>query len=1734
VGTPARWFIGAATTTYLLETGLEDRPELAGEVERMAGLFESLGYTRVPEFGVNLRKEDFTHRLRRFLTDQANRCDDDVVVVYYTGHGVLDEDRRLLLPMADTTADITYSLEAEELTGRLLRSGGGVRVVVQRMLLLLDTCYSGAAGAALAGGAIEFLNRLRGLTKSPSIAIVVAARPNEQASSCAFSQAFVKAVEHRASGGSEPEFLPLDGLIHVVNENTPQWQHARLFLTGDSITPFVPNPRHNPRLHDLDLWAQALRRLREARATDQRDHMLPRARGLDSADSATADLWLFTGRHAALAEACRWLRSPDGPATLVVTGDPGSGKSALLARLAVLADRKLRGRIPRLYTLPAATLPDPGSITRFIHARGLTGDELMAGLCEACGVPQTTSPGRLLAALAGRADPIVIIVDAVDEAGLRTGPADGRQAGDGQDQVVSLVLAPLIQAAGPSPLRLILGTRRHLVPALGEPAEVLDLDQDLYADPASVRRYVESCLVELSEESAYRHQPRAYLQAVAEAVAGAAGSSFLVALITARSLALTPRLADPGDQAWRRGLPTLAADAMRADLDQRLGAEADRARELLLPLAYARGSGLPWEDLWPSLARALSGRRYTNEDLDWLTDSVGYYITESTSQDGRSTYRLYHEALAEYLRAGREDPVADETAIVDTLTDHTPRLADGQTDWSDAHPYVTESLASHAAGTPRLDALAADPRFLLAADATQLLAALPATTTGPARAAADAFRRAAGRLRNSPDHDRPAYLQLAARCARAPGLADAITAGGLPLSYVTEWASWRLQPTHMTLRGHTGSVNAVAVGQVDGRTVIVSGGGDRTVRRWDAATGTALGDPGTGLPTGVAAVAFGQVDGRPVIVSGGSDPRVRMWDAATGLPVGDPLTGHTGGVHAVAVGRVDGQPVIVSGSSDQTVRIWDAAARIPLGQPLTGHLGTVLAVAFGQVDGRPVIISGGHDRTVRIWDPAAGTLVGDPLAGHAGQVQTVASGQIGDRPVIISGGSDRTVRIWDAATGTPVGDPLTGHTGSVNAVAVGQVEGRTVIVSGGSDRTVRIWDAATGTPVGDPLTGHASSVRAVAAGHVDGRPVIISGGGDETVRIWDAGEGALVSDPFTGHAGRVQTVAFGRVDERPVIISGSSDQTVRIWDAATGTPLGRPLAGHGGWVRAVASGQVDGRPVIISGSSDQTVRIWDAATGAPLGRPLGGHAGSVNSVAFGQVDGRPVIISGGEDGTVRIWDAATGTPLGRPLSTLTRVHAVASGPVNGRPTIISGGSDGTVRIWDAATGTPVGDPLTGHAGPVTAVTFGEADGRSLIISGGSDGTVRIWDAATGTPVGDPLTGHTGFVSAVAFGHLDGRPVIISGGSDETVRIWDAATGAPVGDPFTGSAGSVSAVAFGQVDGRPVIVCGGGHPTVRAWDAITGAPIGSPFAGHTDEVRAVAVGQVDGRPVAISGSSDQTVRIWDAATGTPMGDPLTDHAGAVPVVAFGQVKDRPVIISGSSDRTVRIWDAATGTPLGQPLTGYAGWGHAVAFGQVEDRPVIISGSSDRTVRIWDAATGTPVGDPLAGHTGSVTAVAFGQVKDRPVIISGSYDQTVRIWDAATGAPLGGPLTGHTGFVNAVALGQLDGRPVIISGSDDGTVRIWDAGTGAAIGDRLAGHTGYVSAVAFGQANGRPVIISGSDDGTVRIWDAATGSAAVPGPPGRIDLAAPVSGLASAGPGRLLIATELGLVCLRWPG
>ncbi len=843
---------------------------------------------------------------------------------------------------------------------------------------------------------------------------------------------------------------------------------------------------------------------------EARSHFTRRARGQRSS-ARGGDL--FRGRQAALAAVRSWLTAKEPPGqALVITGQPGAGKSAVLARAALSLEAGNGG---------------PGLA---FHARAATIGDFLTAVADLTGMDPPASADELVTALADLPvqPPIGVVLDALDEA-----------ASDDDRRQITGALAELAVLPG---LRVAVATRPlaagnpyapgGLLAALGvttrDDHNLVDLDSSTYLDLDALRRFAAALLAQDGMDrpappgaawTQYRAR-HAARDRVAALIAQRAGGNFLVAAMAAVPLSTEPGIIDPAATGFDpAGIPSGVGEALHKYLDRLPGRRRERDRGLLTALAYARGAGLD-DPAWLAFAAAL-GYCATVADLDALRRSpAADYLLQTTPAErwDRPVTRLFHQALTDELLVARHQP-SDESVLLDMLLSQAEHRG-----WQAR--YLLEHVAEHAAAASRLDELLEDPHYLLSVDPARLVPHLDTARSAPARVTAIVYRQSAHRLAPLGRPARASQLELTAHRLGCRSVAARIASAAPDRPWRTRWSHGR-RAAGQVLTGHTGRVAAVAVGALpDGTPVIVSGGGtdDGTVRVWRLADGAPAGEPLTGHTAEVEAVAVGALpDGTPVIVSGGGDGMVRVWRLADGAPVGEPLTGHTAAVAAVAVGALpDDTPVIVSGGWDDTVRVWRLADGAPVGEPLTGHTAAVEAVAVGALpDGTPVIVSGDHggDGAVRVWRLADGAPVGEPLRGHIG---AVAVGALPDgTPVIVSGGGygDGTVRVWRLADGAPVGEPLTGHTGwEAVAVAVGALpDGTPVIVSGGGDRdgTVRVWRLADGAPVGEPLTGHTAAVEAVAVGALpDGTPVIVSGGGDGTVRVWRLADGTPVVPPL--------------------------------------------------------------------------------------------------------------------------------------------------------------------------------------------------------------------------------------------------------------------------------------------------------------------------------------------------------------------------------------------------------------------------------------------------------------------------------------------------------------------------------------------------------------------------------------------------------------------------------------------
>jgi TPR repeat protein/predicted oxidoreductase (fatty acid repression mutant protein) len=265
------------------------------------------------------------------------------------------------------------------------------------------------------------------------------------------------------------------------------------------------------------------------------------------------------------------------------------------------------------------------------------------------------------------------------------------------------------------------------------------------------------------------------------------------------------------------------------------------------------------------------------------------------------------------------------------------------------------------------------------------------------------------------------------------------------------------------------------------------------------------------------------------IVTASNDKTVRIWDAETGSQI-QVLSGHTEMVNG-AVYSPDGARILTD-SNDKTARIWDAATGRQI-QVLSGHSALVAESAFSP-DGRRVVTAS-NDRTARIWDGTTGRQI-IVLKGHTDDLISAAYSPDGRR--ILTGSYDNTARIWDAETGRQIMQ-LSGHTAHLTS-AVFSPDGQNVLTAS-YDTTARIWDAATGRQL-LLLSGHTDSL-ANAAYSSDGMR-IVTASHDKSTRIWDAATGRLLLQLIEPDL--VEFAAFSRDGNR--VVTASDDKHARVWD----------------------------------------------------------------------------------------------------------------------------------------------------------------------------------------------------------------------------------------------------------------------------------------------------------------------------------------------------------------------------------------------------------------------------------------------------------------------------------------------------------------------------------------------------------------------------------------------------------
>lgn len=425
-----------------------------------------------------------------------------------------------------------------------------------------------------------------------------------------------------------------------------------------------------------------------------------------------------------------------------------------------------------------------------------------------------------------------------------------------------------------------------------------------------------------------------------------------------------------------------------------------------------------------------------------------------------------------------------------------------------------------------------------------------------------------------------------------------------------------------------------------------------------------------------------------------------------------------------------------------------------------------------------------------------------------------------DSSKAITAAGDANLRIWNLKTGKQM-QLLSGHTRCIRALALSKDEH--FIFSGGDDQVVKRWEIDL-EQHGDALLGHKDEITALAASR-DGR-LVVSGSRDGALIVWNFHERRAIRR-LQGHSGWVFAAGFSFDGSR--VAAAATDGTARVWDTQTGEPrfcINDPTGTI--TCMTLTQGSLYDSGLLVTASKDLKLRVWNLESGELL-QQLSGPKEAINAVVFSDSGDR--LIAGGKGIELYVWDCYHWT-LEKKITTmmLDTVRLVA-GP-NENEVIQISRVTGHFDIWDLESGEdyrsfmPEGRPQAAAVLP---------EGR-WIFSAGDNRTVSVFDASSGQRL------------------KAGRKYRQEGGSMGDVIFQSKEV-----HIFHGHAGNVNRLA--AVYGEKYLLSAGEEGIIRVWDLEAAL---HPPPWHTRQVNRVTVSP-DSR-VGVSTSEDMTIKIWDMETG----------------------------------------------------------------------------------------------------------------------------------------------------------------------------------------------------------------------------------------------------------------------------
>jgi WD40 repeat protein len=553
-----------------------------------------------------------------------------------------------------------------------------------------------------------------------------------------------------------------------------------------------------------------------------------------------------------------------------------------------------------------------------------------------------------------------------------------------------------------------------------------------------------------------------------------------------------------------------------------------------------------------------------------------------------------------------------------------------------------------------------------------------------------------------------------------------------------------------SLVGHSDKVDAIAFSPSG--AVLATGGRDKAVILWDAATGQVL-QSLRNHGTWIRAVRFSPDGGQLASLEYIGD--IKLWSLESSRLLRR-LQGNGGRCEVIDFSP-DGR-MLAGGSASGRIVVWNTQTGAELAL-LSGGSTSIRSLQFSP-DGRHLAAASASG-TIQVWDVSRRLLLLS-LNRHSGRAESLAYAPDGRRFASIGGGQ---VLLWNSSNGQVLAEFM--GSGTLQGSLAFSPSGKTLVASGWG-HTVREWDVDQASAL-QTLSGLRNRTEQ-ASFSPDGNTFLTAsrGGG---LSFWETATGRLaghlpVRSRFAVVSPNSKLMAVGITDggvllysfppgkepiqelntnfHRVIAASFSPDSRLlairgdhpiaQVWDIGS-----RQLAAnllHDERVRSVVfvdggqefdvvvtclSFSPDGE-TLATGSQDGLLRLWTQA-GTQF-RMLQAHEGSVNAISFASPTR---IVTGGQDGLIKVWDLLTGTAELTYKRQLPYVSRLAVSPDGKR---LASTSDHDLKIWELNTGIDLVS-LKPDIRQIQTLTF-SPDGLCLAAAG-LEGDVRIWRTTNDTP-----------------------------------------------------------------------------------------------------------------------------------------------------------------------------------------------------------------------------------------------------------------------------------------------------------------------------------------------------------------------------------------------------------------